>query len=213
MPLLTLTLALESTAFISSMTNFPDVRRNKSIIVQKLFEMDIMNNSNESVLIGLLNVYTGSAGQADRTLLDVLKKIDDVRALNILSSQDTWCAFRNTRSQFGIEAVDSTLTSPFPLIDRETTYQNLKQFSVDLSSESLKDDRHSYERYDPEFWLPLIGYCLEKATRQADLSLLIDTWSIGYVLICLSSKDYGIRKMAGSILVRWEDLCHVSRDR
>jgi len=172
--------------------------------------MDILNNSNESVLIGILGMYTGSVGRADRILLDVMKTIDNVRALNILSSNETWNAFKDTWSQFEVEAVGSTLSSPFALIDTEITSRNVINFDVGRETkEGSEQDQKAYERYDPEFWLPIVGYCLDKASHQSDLTLLIDTSAIEYALVCMSSKNEEIRQMSGSVLVRWERSCQV----
>ena len=187
------------------------LRVNLSIIIKELFEMDVLKNSNESVLIGILNMYTASAGLADRILLDIMRKVDQIRALNVLSSLETWNAFKNSWSRYEVEAVGSTLSTPFSVIGAETTSQNILAFDISFHyGGNDSDDSIAYARYDPRFWLPIIGYCLEKTSHQTNIMLLIDSSAIGYALVCLSSKNEEIRHMASSLVIRWEHLCQVS---
>lgn len=170
--------------------------------------MDVIKNSNESVLIGVLSIYSGSRGKADRLLLDVVRAIDETRALNATSSPEIWNAFKNSWSRFEVEAVGSDLDTPFAIIDPAITVRNMVNFDISLDAER-SNDVGAYQRYDPRFWLPVIAYCLEKVAHQSELGLLIDSSAISYALVCLSSKDEAIRKMGGSILLQWERLCQV----
>lgn len=176
-------------------------------------------NSTESVLIGILGRYSGSVRRADSLLWDVLRHIDCERSLNVLSSTETWNAFRISWSRSHLEAIASSLQSPFALIDSESMQHSVLhlQVSVDVSKARDKislinatgaqlDDR----LLDPLFWLPIIAYCLDKTGHSSELTLLIENSAIGFALVCLSSNDLTIRRMAGFILVTWEHLCQVS---
>src|SRR5947207_8925714 len=92
---------------------------NLSTIIHKLFMMDVVKSSNQSVLVGILGIYGGSRGRADRILLDVVRQIDENRRLNVTTSSETWNAFRYSLSRSNVEAVSSTLESPFSVLDKE----------------------------------------------------------------------------------------------
>lgn len=199
-------------------------RVNVATIIYRLFMMDPPGNSSESVLIGILSLYTGSLGPADVLLRDVLDLIDSEKSLSVISSSDAWNAFRSSRSRIDIETFSSSLESPFSLIDSETTRRNIFEFDVNIgnSESSYPNDnkvrkcstdkaQDAYHMYDPKFWLSIIGYCLEKVVHSSNITHLIENFATGYAIVCLSSYDVTIRMRAGSILVRWEYLCEVSQ--
>jgi hypothetical protein len=182
---------------------------NTATIIQKLFAMDVLKNSNQSVLVGILGLYTGSKGQTDCILLDVMRRIDETSSMNITSSYETWGAFRSGISRVNVEAISSSLESPFPVIDTDRMRNDIALFDVSPDSAepvTLDEAEILTTSYDPKFWLPVIAYCLEKATHSSEITLLIGNYSIGYALACLSSKSETVRKMASSILLRWEEL-------
>jgi hypothetical protein len=198
------------------------LRMNIASIVSNLFMINPSGNSSESVLVGILDVYTGSVGLADRLLMHVMQHIDLERSLNVLSSSETWNAFKKNWSRSHIEALVSSLQSPFALIDPDAMRVNVLEFEVDITNSNIEEDicearpknlfggiEDAYRKYDPLFWLPIIAYCLEKVIHPSDLVLLIEVSAIGYVLVCLSSKCNTIRKMAAAVLVKWEHLCEV----
>jgi hypothetical protein len=189
-----------------------------SLIIQKLFLINPRRNCNESVLLGLLGIYKGTLGRADLWLRHVLEYIDEETSLNITSSSNTWNAFRTNWSRAHVEAVSSSLESPFSLIDSEITKQSVLDFDTEPialpdggNGGLLGSDSESLRRrsYDPFFWLPVIAYCLERVKHASDLTILVENLSIGYAFVCLSSKDHKIRKMAASILNRFECLPEV----
>ena len=195
---------------------------NTARIIYNLFMINPKRNSNESVLVGILGMYTGSVGLADRLLMEVLIRIDVERSLNILSSSDTWNAFRNNWSRSHVESISSSLESPFALIDSDGIRRNTFDFNIDVGTTKLENGMDtsksqisadkipdSYSMYDPTFWLPVISYCLKKAVHSAELALLIDNSAVSYALVCLSAKEENIRKMAGYVLVAWEHQCEV----
>jgi hypothetical protein len=188
------------------------VRFQISRIIQELFNIDPLKACTESIVIGILGLYAGSVGPGDRVLLDVMERIDEVSGLNLLSSPETWNAFRNRWSRSHVEVVSSSLSSPFSLIDANTTKSNAADFKVVLNAKDVPADQLSsfYQIYDPKFWLPIIAYCLDKVTHSSEVLLLIENYAIGYTLVCLSSQDENIRKMAGSLLVTFEGLAEVS---
>jgi len=181
--------------------------------------MNPSRNSTESVLIGILSRYTASVQPADSLLRDVLRRIDSERSLNVLSSTETWNAFRASWSRSHLEAIASSLQSPFALIDSDSMQHNVLhlQVPVDISKAGDKislvhatGTQPDNGLVDPLFWLPIIAYCLDKTTHSSELTLLIENSAIGFALVCLSLNDLTIRRMAGFILVTWEHLCQVS---
>jgi len=181
--------------------------------------MDPPRNSTHSVLVGVLGHYAASCRRADVLLREVLGRIDSERSLNILSSAETWNAFRTSWSRSHVKALASSLELPFALIDSESMQYNILHFplSGDVGKRSdyitavnargiQLDDR----LLDPIFWLPIIAYSLEKTTHTSELTLLIEISAIGYALVCLSSSDLTIRTMASFILGIWENSCQVN---
>jgi hypothetical protein len=198
------------------------LRMNIALIVYNLFMINPSNNSTESALVGVLGLYTGSVGPADRLLLQVMQRIDLERSLNVLSSSETWNAFRRSWSHSHTEAILSSLQSPFALIDPDATRVNVLEFEVDIINSGFVEDvckersrnffrstQDMYRKYDPWFWLPVIAYCLEKVIHPSELVLLIEVSAVGYALVALSSKCKAIQKMAAAVLIKWERLCEV----
>jgi hypothetical protein len=188
-------------------------------IIFYLFMINPLRNSNESVLVGILGRYNGSLGPADRLLMEVLNRIDAERSLNLLSSQETWIAFRNNWSRSNVESISSSLQSPFTLIDSDAMQRVILDFDVnagiaevdtgiDISMNSTEMQRLC-ATYDPSFWLPIIAYCLKTLAHSSELTLLIENSSIGYALVCLSAHQENIREMATHVLMNWERLCGV----
>lgn len=176
-------------------------------------------NSTESVLTGLLGLYAASLGRSDLWLRIVMEHIDRESSVNIVTSSGTWNAFRNNWSKKHVEAISSTLESPFNLIDADETKRSILEFDTETPLiHNLEHDKElepgvlalRYRSYDPSFWLPVIAYCLESVRHASDLTGLVDNFSIGYAFVCLSSKDPDVRKMAISILHRFEHLPEVS---
>ena len=195
---------------------------NTAHIIYSLFMINPKRNSTESVLVGILGMHTGSVGPADRLLTEMLIRIDVERSLNILSSSDTWNAFRNNWSRFHVESFSSSLESPFALIDLDGMRQNTLDFNIEVGTTKVENGidtsklqilpdkiRDLYAMYDPTFWLPVISYCLRKVVHSSELTLLIDNSAVSYALVCLSAKEERIRKMAGHVLVTWEHECEV----
>ena len=175
--------------------------------------MNIVKNSNESVLVGVLRLYRGCRGKDDRLLLDVMRHIDETRSLTIFSSSETWNAFKTNLPRVNIEPNSSSLLSPFSIMDPNITRNNIAAFDVSVpetEETAIEYLQKMDTTYDPNFWLPIIAYCLEKVTHSSDIVLLIENSSIGYALVCLSSMDEMIRKMASTVLIRWEELSQVS---
>ena len=187
------------------------------MIIKKLFSIDPITNSSESVVIGILNLYTGSRSPADRLLLSVLQSIDKERSLSLISSSETWNAFRNSWSHFHVDAISSSLQAPIVLIDTHLTRMNTFNFNTveDGLSTLVAVDGHqaASHTYDPNFWLPVIGYCLEKVAHSSELLLLVEIYAIGYTIVCLSSEQEVTRKMAASVLVTFDNLCQVQYTR
>jgi hypothetical protein len=182
---------------------------NVAKIIQKLFAMDVLKNSNQSVLVGILGLYTGSRGQVDQILLDVMHQIDETRRINVISSPETWATFRAGMSRFNVEAISSSLESPFTVIELDTMRKNSVEFDVwedNTVDASFEGAERLNASYDPHFWLPIIAYCFEKATHSSQVTLFMQNYSIGYALVCLSSMHETVRKMATSILIHWEEL-------
>lgn len=195
---------------------------NKVHIIYSLFMINPKRNSNESVLVSILGMHSGSVGPADRLLTEILIRIDVERSLNILSSPDTWNAFRNNWSRFHVEGISSSLESPFALIDLDGMRQNTLNFNIEVGTTKVESGIDtskfqilpekilgSYTIYDPTFWLPVISYCLKKVVHSSELTLLIDNSAVPYALVCLSAKEESIRRMAGHVLVNWEHECEV----
>jgi len=176
-------------------------------------------NTSESVLIGILSLYMGSRGAADRLLIKVVERIDSEKSLNLLTSDEIWNSFRNNWSRSHIETLSSSLQSPFALIEADTSRRNILEFDVEDAVETDDQDyttlkatarmKEKYEQYEPSFWLPVIAYCLEKATHQSELMSLINNFAFGYVLVCLSSTRESVRRMAVNILLKWDHLSEV----
>ena len=180
--------------------------------------------STESVLIGILGLYSGSVGPADRILTEVLVNIDAERSLNLLSSSDTWNSFKSNWSRYHVESISSSLESPFTLIS-DSMRRNTLEFDINTGTtdietvidcsefpNSLEKILGSYLTYEPQFWLPIVAYCLKKVTHSSELSLLIDNSSIAYSLVCLSAKKTVVREMASYLLADWERKCQVFPD-
>lgn len=198
------------------------LRVNIALIIFNLFMINPSGNSSESVLVGVLGLYTGSVGRADRLLLQVMQRIDLERSLNILSSSETWNAFKKSWSRSHIDALLSSLQSPFALVDPDSTRVNVLEYEVNITSSSFEEDvceerstnlfsgtGNAYQKYDPWFWFPIIAYCLEKVVHPSELVLLIEVSAIGYAFVGLSSRCKVIRKMAAAVLIKWEHLCEV----
>lgn len=194
------------------------IRANVGSIILNLFRINPQRNSNESVLVGILGLYTGSVGPADRLLMEVLNQIDIERSLNILSSSEIWNAFRNNWSRSNLESVSCSLQSPFALIDSGAMQLAILDFNVAVGNKEIEmaideskneDIQKLYATYDPSFWLPIIAYCLRQIVHSSELTVLIENSSVGYALVCLSAKQESIRKMAAYVLVNWEHLCGV----
>jgi hypothetical protein len=184
-------------------------------IITRLYFTDPIKNRSESVVTGILNLYTGSRSSADRLLLSVLQHADKESSLSLISSSETWNAFKNSWSRFHVDAISSTLQSPIVIIDSQITRMNVYGFKtaeVANSEESLSKDQVASNLYDPSFWLPIIGYCLEKVGHSSELLLLIEIYAIGYALVCLSSDMEVTRKMAQSVLVTFESRCQVRQN-
>ena len=199
---------------VSDPTSQKRLQLNHARIIFDLFMMDPSRNSTESVLVGVLGHYTASSRRSDSLLREILERIDSERSLNILSSAETWNAFRANWSRSHLEALASSMESPFALIDSESMHYNIIHFQVagDIAIDNGKVSAENVERVrlddrllDPLFWLPIIAYSLEKATHASELTLLIENSAIGYALVCLSSTELTIRKMAGFILATWEN--------
>jgi len=179
-----------------------------------------LRNSNESVLVGILALYSGSIGPADRLLMEVLNRIDTERSLNLLSSPETWTAFKNNWSRSNVESISSSLQSPCALIDSDGMQRVILDFdinagtaeidiTIDVLNNSTKEMQRLYATYDPSFWLPIIAYCLKTLAYSSDLTLLVENSSVGYALVCLSANQENIREMAAHVLINWERLCWV----
>jgi len=198
--------SLEST--LDSLT----LRSNIASIIEHLFLIDPSRNSSESTLVGILRMFNGSIGPADQLLMKILVRLG-ADQLNIISSAETWNAFRSVWSIYHTEAIASSLDSPFALVDTEDTKRNVWEFQLESSLtgklDELEDLRIAYRTYDPLFWLPIIAYCLQTVTHPSRLTVMIENYAIGYALVCLSSEREEVRKMAGSILVRWENMSEV----
>ena len=196
-----------------------ELRAKIASIVNHLFMINPVRNCNESIVIGILGQYTGSVGPADRLLLSILERIDKEQSLNLISSSETWNAFKNNWSFFHVEAASSSLQSPFSIISPDVTLRNVLEFDPEVSSgpEEEVDGNHSvvdqihgdYATYDPTFWLPVIAYCLEKVEHPSELTFLVESSAIGYALVCLSSSQETVRRMATSIVSHWRNLCEV----
>jgi len=178
-----------------------------------------VKNSNESILRGILELYTGSRHPADRTLLDVMGAIEKGSSLNITSTSIIWNAFRKGWSLRYVDAISSSPESPAGLIIKEYMVYNILNFDcrddtapVDAGQTqtfTLDEQRRNLGLSDPRFWLPVIAYCVESVAHSADLTVLIENYAIGYALVCLSSDSENTRKMASSILLTWDHLCGV----
>jgi hypothetical protein len=185
-------------------------------IITRLYFIDPVKNRSESVVIGILNFYTGSRSSADRLLLSVLQHADKESILSVISSSETWNAFKNSWSRFHVDAISSTLQSPVVIIDSHITRMNIYGFKtaeIAKSEELLSKDQVGSNLYDPNFWLPVIGYCLEKVAHSSELLLLIEIYAIGYAIVCLSSDMEVTRKMAQSVLVTFESRCQVTQNQ
>lgn len=196
-------------------TTSGQVRHFIAEIITRLYFTDPVKNRSESVVTGILNLYTGSRSSADRLLLSVLQHADKESSLSLVSSSETWNAFKNSWSRFHVDAISSTLQSPIVIIDSQITRMNVYGFitaEVANSEESLSKDQVACNLYDPRFWLPVIGYCLEKVGHSSELLLLIEIYAIGYALVCLSSDMEATRKMAQSVLVTFESRCQVRQN-
>jgi hypothetical protein len=186
-------------------------------IIRQLYFMNPPRNSNPSVLIGVLGLYDGSTSPTDMHLMEIMKSIDSERALNLHTSSDTWNAFRNRWSRSHVESLSSSLEHPFPLIDPDEMHQSLICFrtrndGLELENSSAHKSGLKFP-VDPEFWLSVIAYCFEKCKHFSELAILLDNFSVAYTFMCLSSESEQVRKMAGSILIKWERLCEVFQHR
>jgi hypothetical protein len=197
-----------------------EIRANISSIIFSLYMINPQRSSNESVLAGILGLYTGLVRFSDRLLMAVLYRIDLERSINILSSPETWNAFRNNWSRSHVKSISSSLESPFTLIDSDAMQQAILDFYVDVgntevqipiehSKTSVLEMHNSCDTFDPLFWLPIIVYSLEKTSHSSEMTMMIENSSIGYALVCLSAKQESIRKMAAYLLVKWQHLCEV----
>jgi hypothetical protein len=194
------------------------LRFDLATIIQKLFLIDSRKNSNESILRGILELYTGSRHLADRVLLDVMGTIERQCSLNMTSTSMAWNAFRKGWSLRYVDAISSSPESPSGIIIKEYMINNILNFdsrdetalSNPDQSWTLDEQRHKLSSSDPCFWLPLVAYCLELVAHSADLTVLIENYAIGYAITCLSSESETTRKMAASILLSWDHLCGVS---
>jgi hypothetical protein len=103
------------------------------------------------------------------------------------------------------------------LIDTHLTRMNTFNFNTveEGLSNLLAVDGHQLasHTYDPNFWLPVIGYCLEKVVHSSELLLLVEIYAIGYAIISLSSEQEVTRNMAASVLVTFDNLCQVRSNR
>jgi hypothetical protein len=192
---------------------FIQLQENVSYIISSLFQINPRRNSTESVLVGVLGRYRASTASSDIFLRRVLRQIDSERSLNILSSAESWNAFKANWSESYVEALSTSLQSPFALIDSDTMRQNIISFDVfigvDQAAPKISPTLADETRIDPSFWLPIIAYSLDKASHSAEITVLIERSAIGYALVCLSSESSSIRRMASFVLTRWESLCVV----
>jgi hypothetical protein len=186
-------------------------------IAHQLYDMNPGRNSTPSILIGVLGLYHGSTSAADLALMDILKSIDKHRCLNLLSSSETWNAFRSNRSRSHVESLSSSLDNPFPLIDSDEMNQSILYFKTDecKGGRNVRRDAISSgserKSLDPEFWLSVVSYCLEKCRNSSELTVLLENSAIGFTFVCLSSENEEVRKTAGSILLKWERLCEANQ--
>ena len=185
-------------------------------IIYQLFNLNPPRNSNLSVLIGVLGQYEGSTSLADLRMMEIMKSIDQHRSLNLISSSETWNAFRNRWSRSHVESLSSSLENPFPLIDSQDMHHAVLHFRANerksgqnVRMNSISSGSEPKYLIDPEFWLPVIAYCLKKCRHTSDLTVLLENNSIGFTFACLSSENEKVQRMAGSILVKWERLCEV----
>jgi len=185
-------------------------------IIRQLYFMNPRRNSNPSVLIGVLGLYDGSTSPTDKQLMEIMESMDDQRALNLFTSSEIWNAFRNRWSHSHVESLSSTLENPFPLIDPDEMRQNLLPFGTRNRRDESKVPEGSASSesglefpMDPKFWLSVIAYCIEKCKHFSELTILLENSSVGYTFMCLSSENEQVRKMARSILVKWELQCEV----
>ena len=188
-------------------------------IIQKLYQIDCVKNSNESVLSGVLELYTGSKDPADSILFDVINSIETKCSLNVTSTSNLWKAFRKGWSFRYPDAISSSIETPSALIIREYMVYNTLNFDCRAESGHIENDqthtwsveknKSSLKSGDPRFWLPLVAYCLQRVSHSADLTVLIENYAIGYTIACLSSESDTTRKMACFILLSWARLCGV----
>lgn len=192
------------------------VRVNIATVIQQLLLIDSQKNSNESVLRGVLELYTGSRHPADCILFDIMRTIEGVSSLNISSNSNSWNAFRKVWSVRYVDAISSSPESPSGLIIKDYMLANILNFDChdeishkDEGLEKLDEQMRKVTSADPRFWLPIIAYCLQLVTHSADLTVLIENYAIGYAIACLSSESEPTRKMACSILLTCDHLCGV----
>jgi len=198
--------------------NSRDTFANIARIIHQLFYLNPPRNSNLSVLIGVLGIYEGSTSPADLCIIEIIKSIDEHRSLNLIFSSETWNAFRNRWSRSHIESLSSSIENPSPLIDSEVMHRTIFNFRTNerksgqnIQMRGLSSGSEPKSLIDPEFWLPVIAYCLKKCRHSSDLTVLLENNSIGFAFACLSSENEKVRRMAGSILLNWERLCEVSQ--
>jgi len=209
---------LQSVLGLKWSENSRDTFSNIARIIHQLFYFNPPRNSNLSVLIGVLGIYESSTSPADFRMMEIMKSIDEHRSLNLISSSETWNAFRNRWSRSHIESLSSSLENPFPLIDSEDMHHTIFNFRTNertsgqnVRMNSISSGSEPKSLIDPEFWLPVIAYCLTKCRHTSDLTVLLENNSIGFAFACLSSENEKVRRMAGSILLSWERLCDVSQ--
>jgi hypothetical protein len=195
------------------------LRLHIATIIQKLYHIDCVKNSNESVLSGVLELYTSSRDPADSKLFDVICSIEAKCKLSVTSTSNLWKAFRKGWSARYPEAISSSIETPSALIIREYMVYNTLNFDcraeaghteIDQTHTWWLENKSSLKLGDPRFWLPLIAYCLHCVSHSADLAVLIENYAIGYTIACLSSESETIRKMACFILLSWLRLCEVN---
>jgi len=175
-----------------------------AFLISRLFRVGKVSLCNIGTLEHVMELYRGTNGYVDSTLLEVITYIEGHLVRSCANRVASWLVVESAGSKHLISRSHGRLSvtidakmlarSIFSFLP-QTTINNANGLNEYL--ETCRDNPASLGKaYDPRFMLPALTYCIVSETHIMEVQAIIDRHCIGYAISCLSSEELAVRQMA-----------------
>ncbi|OLL26710.1 hypothetical protein NEOLI_000341 [Neolecta irregularis DAH-3] len=172
------------------------LRRDIALLLHQLYFISPKSNATVSTLEGLLQLYNGSIDEADTSILAMIVDIESIRGESVAISHKPFDV-KSSTAIFDSKRILKSIYN-FP-IEVDRSQLNLSDIMASRT-ELLQETELKASIYDPVLLLSMIAMFLKQHEPNQDFRKLIESNAFGYILICLSSTEKNILKMAYNIL-------------